>query len=191
MQQACIPEQHSVAHNLREFPSICDFSNFHVFRWKTQLAMAYFTCIDLWTWLHFLTISVAICCLPVRERKCGTNADFIWFHILRNVQQVLLWTANSVFRNFMERFLFKLLLVWTLLQPQTHYLIDQLLVGFNSILKILRYSAKSFLKPNGVFKRFYCIWMTFVDGEAWSLAIQGQVSHFLPPNSSLIPTYVS
>jgi hypothetical protein len=66
----------------------------------------------------------------------------------------------------MEHFLFELLLVWTLLQPQTDYLIDQLLVGFNSILKILKYSAKSFSKPNGVFKRFYCIGMTFVDGEA-------------------------
>jgi len=140
-------------------------------------------------WVWFIGRQCTQLWTPNIERKYGTNTDFIWSHILRNVQQVLLWTANSVFRNFMERFLFKLLLVWTLLQPQTDYLIDQLLV--NGILKILKYSAKSFSKPNGVFKRFYCIRMTFVDGEAWSLAIQGQVSHFLPPNSSLIPTYVS
>jgi hypothetical protein len=188
MQQACIPEQHSVADNLREFPSICDFANFHVFRWKDSIGNGI---LYLHWFVNLIALSNNFCCnlcLPVRERKYGTNADFIWSHILRNVQQVLLWTANSVFRNFMEHFLFELLLVWTLLQPQTDYLIDQLLVGFNSILKILKYSAKSFSKPNGVFKRFYCIWMTFVDGEAWSSAIQGQVSHFLPPNSSLIPT---
>jgi hypothetical protein len=37
---------------------------------KTQLAMAYFTCIDC-KLDYFLTISVAICCLPVREKKYG------------------------------------------------------------------------------------------------------------------------
>lgn len=68
--------------------------------------------------------SEVILALPIRPsgREYGTNLQsFIWSYILKNVHHVLLWTVNQFFwGNFMEHFLFELLLVCNCHTGQTH-----------------------------------------------------------------------
>jgi len=47
---------------------------------------------------------IALLALPVRE-TLWNDAEFNWWHILRNVQQVLLWSVSSFFGNCIEHFL--------------------------------------------------------------------------------------
>ncbi len=51
-------------------------------------------------------------CWLWQEAERDSDAEFIWFHILGNVHQALLWTVSSFFVNFMEHFLFELLQAW-------------------------------------------------------------------------------